>query len=125
MPLTEEDQNMMTQMKDLGKMKEQADAGNSQVIFNPDGNEEISLVAQLEKEFLLEKMDKLNKQFYVLCKVQRKIRKDEEVEVDALFAGMEGIKPFMEKGEELSNPQEIKDVVTAPGLFVLPIAIYQ
>lgn len=125
MPLTEEDRNMMVQMKNLGKMKEQVDAGTCQVIFNPDGNEEISLVAQLEKEFLLETMDKLNKQCYVLCKVQRKIREDEEVEVDALLAGMEGIKPFMENEEELSNPQEVKDVIKAPGLFVLPIAIYQ
>ena len=125
MPLTEEDRNMMVQMKNLGKMKEQVDAGTCQVIFNPDGNEEISLIAQLEKEFLLETMDKLNKQCYVLCKVQRKIREDEEVEVDALLAGMEGIKPFMENEEELSNPQEVKDVIKAPGLFVLPIAIYQ
>lgn len=123
--LTEEDQNMMTQMKDLGKMKEQADAGTCQVVFNPDGNENISLVAQLEKEFLLEPMEKINKQCYVLCKVQRKIKSNEEVEVDALFAGMDGIKPFMENEEELSNPQEVKDVVMAPGLFVLPIAIYQ
>lgn len=125
LPLTEDDKNMMTQMKDFGKMKEQADAGICQVVFNPDGNESISLIAQLEKEFLLEPMEKMSKQCYVLCKVQRKIRRDEEVEVDALFAGMEGIKPFMENEEELSSPQEVKDVVTSPGLFVLPIAIYQ
>ena len=47
--------------------------------------------------------------------------------MDAMFAGMEGIKPFMDNKDDvsLSNPQEIRDVITAPGLFVLPIAIYQ
>lgn len=127
LPMTDDDRNAMEQMKALGEMKERIDAGTCQVVFNPDGNEDVSIVAQLEKEFLLEPIEKISKQCYVLCKVQRKIRKDEEVEVDALFAGMEGIKPFLGNGEDtlLDSPQEIKDVVTAPGLFVLPIAIYQ
>ncbi|MGN0245844.1 MAG: hypothetical protein ACI4DK_07755 [Lachnospiraceae bacterium] len=125
--ITDTDKDTMEQMRAFGEMKEQVDAGFCQVVFNPDGNENISLVAQLEKEFLLEPIEKINKQCYVLCKVQRKIKDDEEIEVDALFAGMEGIKPFMENQEDmsLSNPQEIRDVITAPGLFVLPIAIYQ
>ena len=40
---------------------------------------------------------------------------------------MEGINDLMENKDNVSleSPKEIKDVVTAPGLFVLPIAIYQ
>lgn len=127
LPMTEDDRNVMEQMKAFSAMKEQVDAGTCQVVFNPDGNDEISLVAQIEKEFLLQPMEKINKQCYVLCKVQRKIKQNEEVEVDALFAGMEGINTLMKNEENvaLESPKEIKDVVTAPGVFVLPIAIYQ
>lgn len=125
--ISDDDRNMIQQMSALKNMKEQADAGVCQVVFYPDGNENISLVAQLEKEFLLEPIEKINKQCYVLCKVQRKIKKDEEVEVDAILEGMDVFKPFLKGGADvtLSNPQEIKDVIKAPGLFVLPVAIYQ
>ena len=124
--IPDDDRNKIQQMSVLKNMKEQADAGVCQVVFCPDGNESISLVAQLEKEFLLEPIEKINKQCYVLCKVQRKIKKDEEVEVDAILEGMDVFKPFMKDEDvNLSNPQEIKDVIKAPGLFVLPVAIYQ
>ena len=75
--------------------------------------------------FLLEPIEKINKQCHVLCKVQRRIKDGEEVEIDSLLAGMEGFKTFIENQESLTNPTEIKDVVKAPGAFVLPIAIYQ
>lgn len=42
-----------------------------------------------------------------------------------MLAGMNGFKPFLADQDELTNPPEVKDVVTAPGAFVLPIAIYQ
>lgn len=69
LPMSNTDRETIEQMKALGEMKEQVDDGTCQVVFNPDGNENISLVGQLEKEFLLEPMEKINKQCYVLCKV--------------------------------------------------------
>jgi hypothetical protein len=122
---SESDQTMINQMQDLSNMKETIDGGVCQLVFNPDGQTEISLIAQLEKGYLLDSIEKINKQCYVLCKVQRKIKEGEEIEVDSLLAGMDGIKPFMDNEEELTNPPEIKDVITAPGAFVLPVAIYQ
>lgn len=125
MDFSDADQIVLNQMQDLSNMKEKVDAGTCQLVFNPDGQTDISLIAQIEKEYLLESMEKLDKQCYILCKVQRKIKKGEEIEVDSLLAGMNGLKPFMENQEELSNPKELKDVIIAPGAFVLPIAIYQ
>ena len=113
------------QIQDISTMKDTVDGGVCQLVFIPDGQEEVSLIAQLEKEFLLEPIEKINKQCHVLCKVQRRIKDGEEVEIDSLLAGMEGFKPFIENQESLTNPTEIKDVVKAPGAFVLPIAIYQ
>lgn len=122
---SDEDEMMLNQMKDISNMKNAVDAGLCQMVFIPDGQAEVSLIAQLEKEFLLEPIEKINKQCYVLCKIQRKIKDGEEVEVDSLLAGMNGFKPFVADQDELTNPPEVKDVVTAPGAFVLPIAIYQ
>lgn len=122
---SDEDETIFNQMQDISNMKDAVDGGVCQLVFTPDGQAEVSLIAQLEKEFLLEPIEKINKQCYVLCKVQRKIKDGEEVEVDSLLAGMNGLKPFMEDQDDLPNPPEFKDVVTAPGAFVLPIAIYQ
>lgn len=126
-PMTDSDKSVISQIKALGEMKEHVDAGTCQVVFNPDGHEDISLVAQLEKEYLLEPIEKLNKQCYVVCKVQRKINDNEEIEVDPLFSGMDGIRDLIESQDnlQLASPEEIKDSITGPGLFVLPIAIYQ
>lgn len=125
MELSDSDQTMLDQMQDISSMKDAVDDGAYQLIFTPDGQTEISLIAQIEKQFLLEPIEKINKQCYVLCKVQRKIKNGEEVEIDSLLAGMDGLKQFMEDQDELTNPPEFKDAVTAPGAFVLPIAIYQ
>ncbi len=119
------DEIIFSQIQDISTMKDTVDGGVCQLVFIPDGQEEVSLIAQLEKEFLLEPIEKINKQCHVLCKVQRRIKDGEEVEIDSLLAGMEGFKTFIENQESLTNPTEIKDVVKAPGAFVLPIAIYQ
>ena len=125
MELSDSDQTMLNQMQDISGMRDVVDGGACQLVFTPDGQTEISLIAQLEKQFLLEPIENINKQCYVLCKVQRKIKDGEEVEIDSLLAGMDGLKPFLDDQYDLANPPEFKDIVKAPGAFVLPIAIYQ
>lgn len=123
--LSEDNLEVFNQIQSIELMKEKSDNGTCQIILQPDGYENISLIAQIEKEFLFQPIEKINKQCYILCKVQRKLKPDERVEIDSLLEGMEGLKPFMNDKINFSNPKELVDIVNAPGLFVLPIAIYQ
>ena len=122
---SEEDRAIMKQIQDLRNMKETIDNGIYQLVLNPDGYADVSLIAQIEKNFLLDSIEKINKQCYILCKLQRKIKENEEIEVDAILESVNGLMPFVNEQQNIANPPEIKDIVKAPGAFVLPIAIYQ
>lgn len=56
----ESDKEILGQMQEISDMKEKIDAGTIQVVFNPDGQVSISLIAQMEKR-MFSRFDRKNK----------------------------------------------------------------
>ena len=87
------------------------------------------LVAYLNENNLLIPKENFNNQVTILCKIQKKIYKGEKIELDEVFEDFKSLKLNREQRrkmpQNLSNPNEIKDVVKGPALVVIPVAIYQ
>lgn len=87
------------------------------------------LVAYLDEQYFKVLQERFVGQVYMLCKIQRKISKGQNVKLDEIFESFKNI-PLnrtqrRKMPKNLNNPNEIKDIVNGPAVIVIPIAVYQ
>lgn len=87
------------------------------------------MVAYLDQQYFKIPEDDFVGEFFVLCKVQRKIPEGQKIELDEIFESIKNIPMNREQKRKmpknLSNPKEFKDVINGPATVIIPIAIYQ
>lgn len=87
------------------------------------------LVASLDESYFKCELSQFVGQFYMLCKVQKKIPKGQSIKLDEIFEDIKKM-PFNREQrrkipKNLDNPEIIRDVIKGPALQVIPVAIYQ
>lgn len=89
----------------------------------------IPLLSYLNEDYFLCEQEQFVGQFYMLCKVQKKIPKGKSVSLDEIFEDIKNLplnrNQRRKMPNKIDNPDIIKDVVKGPALQVIPIAIYQ
>lgn len=97
-------------------------------IFNFDDNH-YPLIGKINKNFIITSNDMLLSESTLLCKIQKKIEKGKSIEIDEIFDSVKNIPVNREQKREfsknMSNPQILKDKISGPAFFVIPIALYQ
>lgn len=97
-------------------------------VFNFEDNK-FPLIAYLYEYYLKISQSDFTSQCYMLCKIQKKIEKGKNIELDEIFKDIKSLKLNREQKrkmpKDLSNPKEIKDIVNGPAFVVTPIAIYR
>ncbi len=65
----------------------------------------------------------------MLCKIQRKILKGQNIKLDEIFEDIKKLPLNREQRRKmpknLDNPDVIRDVIKGPALQIIPVAIYQ
>ena len=109
----------------LGSLK--SENGISCVFSFEDGA--FPLVAHLNENNFKCELSQFVGQFYMLCKIQKKIVKGQSVKLDEIFEDIKKLPLNREQRRKmpknLDNPDIIRDVIKGPALQVIPIAIYQ
>lgn len=109
----------------LGSLK--PEKGISCVFSFEDGA--FPLVARLDENYFKCELSQFVGQFYMLCKIQKKIVKGQSVKLDEIFEDIKKLPLNREQRRKmpknLDNPDIIRDVIKGPALQVIPIAIYQ
>ena len=129
----------ITQQSILDKTSEEAIAGISALgnlksesgiscVFSFEDNL-FPLVARLDESYFRCDLSQFVGQFYMLCKVQKKISKGQSVKLDEIFEDIKNLPLNREQRRKmpknLDNPDIIRDIIKGPALQVVPIAIYQ
>ena len=87
------------------------------------------LVGRLDENYFKCELSQFVGQFYMLCKVQKKIAKGQSIKLDEIFEDIKKLPLNREQRrnmpKNLDNPDIIRDVVKGPALQVIPVAIYQ
>ena len=92
-------------------------------------DEKFPLVARLDENYFKCELSQFIGQFYMLCKIQKKIIKGQSVKLDEIFEDIKRLPLNREQRRKmpknLDNPDVIRDVIKGPALQVIHIAIYQ
>ncbi|MDR0944536.1 MAG: hypothetical protein LBM41_08425 [Ruminococcus sp.] len=86
------------------------------------------IIASLDKRYFKVDQEQFVGQVNLLCKIQQKIEKGNNIELDEIFETVKNLplnrnqKRNMPKN--MTNPQIIRDIVKGPALKVIPIAVY-
>lgn len=92
-------------------------------------DKEYPLVAYLDEQYFKVLQERFVGEVYMLCKIQRKILKGQNVKLDEIFESFKNMplnrSQRRKMPKNLNNPSEIKDVVRGPAFVVIPIAVYQ
>jgi hypothetical protein len=86
------------------------------------------IIASLDKQYFKVDQEQFVGQVNLLCKIQQKIEKGHNIELDEIFETVKNLplnrsqKRNMPKN--MTNPQIIRDVIKGPTLRVIPIAVY-
>lgn len=129
----------ITEQKVLDKQAEEAINGFS-ALGNLKSGKEIScvfsfednnfpIVSYLDEDYFKCSQEQFIGQFYMLCKIQKKIPKGQSIKLDEIFEDFKKLPLNREQRRKMpknmENPDIIKDVIKGPALQVIPIAIYQ
>lgn len=97
-------------------------------VFNFEDNN-YPLIAYLDEKNLKTSQSDFISQCYMLCKIQKKVEKGKNIELDEIFKDIKSLNLNREQKrkmpKKLSNPKEIKDTVKGPAFVVIPVAIYR
>ena len=87
------------------------------------------LVAYLDESYFRCAQENFVGQYYVLCKVLRKIPKGQNVKLDEILDDFKKLPLNREQRrkmpQNMNNPDIVRDVIKGPLLVVIPIAVYQ
>ena len=65
----------------------------------------------------------------MLCKIQRKLQKGQDVKLDEIFEGIKNMPLNRAQRrnlpKDMNNPEIIRDVIKGPAFIAIPIAVYQ
>lgn len=127
MPLNQEQERLVTALQGLGQLDPGVGLAISMLFA---GSPEYALISHLVPGFIKVDKSRLSGQATILCRVQRKLRDDEQYELANLMHTMERfaindeVRGALEKFKgEL--PKEARETIGAPAAIVTPIAIYK
>ena len=87
------------------------------------------LVGVLNETYLKCEQSQFIGQCCMLCKIQRKILKGQNIKLDEIFEDIKKLPLNREQRRKmpknLDNPDVIRDVIKGPALQIIPVAIYQ
>lgn len=87
------------------------------------------LVAYMDEQHFQVATDSFVGQYYMLCKILRKVPTDENIKLDEVYDVIKDMPMNREQRRKLpkdmGNPEGLKDVVKGPAFVVAPIAVYQ
>ena len=97
-------------------------------VFNFEDNQ-FPMVAYLDEQYFKGTQDRFVGQFYMLCKIQKKILKGQNIKLDEIFEDIKSL-PLnraqrRNMPKNIDNPDIIRDVIHGPAMVVIPIAVYQ
>ncbi|WP_033116522.1 DUF6414 family protein [Intestinimonas butyriciproducens] len=123
--LDKKSEEAITGISALGNLKSESEIS---CVFSFEDNL-FPLVARLDESYFKCELSQFVGQFYMLCKIQKKIPKGQSVKIDEIFEDMKKLPLNREQRRKmpknLDNPDIIRDIVKGPALQVVPIAIYQ
>lgn len=115
----------LTGLESLSKLKKD---NSLTCVFNFADNK-YPIIAYLDDSCLKVTKDKFFSQATMLCKIQRKIDKNEAIELDEILSDFKSLatnrKMRRNMPKNLSNPEEFRDKIKGPAFVAIPIAIYQ
>lgn len=125
-PLIDKDtKNAINGISALGSLKS---GSKLACVFNFENNK-YPMVAYLDESYFTIEREHFIGQVSMLCKIQKKILKGENIKLDEIFDGIKKMPLNREQRRKMpksiDNPEIIKDVIRGPGFIVVPIAIYQ
>lgn len=123
------DQNAKKAISVLNALENAKQSNQISCVFTFVSDPAFPMVAYLDQQYFKIPEDDFVGEFYVLCKVQRKIPKGQKIELDEIFESIKNIPMNREQKRKMpkniSNPKEFKDVINGPATVIVPIAIYQ
>lgn len=123
------DKNVSSAINGIKSLESMSNENEIPCVLTFTNMQEYPMVSYLDKEYLKVEKERFVGDFYMLCKVQRKIEKDQKVELDELFEKFKNLPLNREQRRKmpgnLNNPKEFRDVVKGPGAIVIPIAMYK
>ena len=83
----------------------------------------------MDERYFQVSQDNFVGEVYALCKIQRKLQKNEKIELDEIFEQLNKIPLDREQRrqlpkKDLKNPIEFKDVVNSPASIASIVAVY-
>jgi len=83
----------------------------------------------MDEQYFQVATDRFTGQYYMLCKIQRKLQKGESIQLDEIFDDVKKIPMNREQrrqlSKDMSSSEPLKDVVKGPAFVVIPVAVYQ
>lgn len=87
------------------------------------------IISYLDEDYFKCSQEQFIGEFYMLCKIQRKIPKGQTIQLDEIFEDFKKIPLNRAQRRNLpknmDNPEIIRDIIEGPAIQVIPIAIYQ
>jgi len=122
------DEKSKTAIEGFAKLDEIKDSKGIACVLNFE-DEKYPIVTYLDEQCFKVEQDQFVGQVNVLCKIQRKLSKGQNIELDEMFEGVKTMATNRAQRRKLpkdmKNPEIIKDVIRGPAFLVIPIAIYQ
>ena len=124
-PLDEKTREIIDGIKLLGRMESEK---GIPIVMKPLNNGEYKFVAYLNLEYLRVTRNRLVGEVTVFCKVQRKLKERERLDLFDPLASVEQLQKITkshQKPTKTKMPPEFRDTIKAPAAVIIPLAIYR
>jgi hypothetical protein len=124
-PLDEKTREIIDGIKLLGRMESEK---GIPVLMKPLNNGEYKFVAYLNPEYLRVARNRLVGEVTVFCKVQRKLKERERLDLFDPLSSVEQLQKITksrQKQTKTKMPHEFRDTIKAPAAVIIPLAIYR
>jgi len=124
-PLDDKTQAIIEGIKLLGRMESEK---GIPIRMKPLSDGEYTFVAYLDPKNLRVARDRLVGEVTVFCKIQRKLKESEKLELFDPLASVQQLKKITkgrQKPIKTKMPPEFRDTIKAPAAVIIPLAIYR
>ena len=124
-PLDQKTREIIDGIKLLGRMESEK---GIPITLKPLNSSEYTFIAYLNPEYLRVTRDSLVGEVTVFCKIQRKLKDREKLDLFDLFASMQQLQKISKghpKPAKTKMPPEFRDTIKAPAAVIIPLAIYR
>jgi len=124
-PIDEKTQEAINGIKLLGRMESEKGIPITMKLLN---GSEFTFIAYLNPEYLRVTRDRLLGEVTVFCKIQRKLKEREKLDLFDPLASIQKLQKITkghQKPAKTKMPLEFRDTIKAPAAVVIPLAIYR